>query len=70
MSQWKVSTLSVGALIIPVLAVTAGALARNEAPAPETYAGAMLVLAGVAMSLFWGRGRLRLSSRIPGRGGG
>ena len=55
MTQWKVTTLSVGALIIPVLAVTAGALVRRESPAPETYAGAALVLAGVARSLFGGR---------------
>ena len=57
MSQWNVTTLSVGALIIPVLAVIAGALVRREAPAPETYAGALLVLLGVAMSLFGGRGK-------------
>jgi len=57
MSQWKVTTLSVGALIIPVFAVIAGALVRKESPAPETYAGAALVLLGVAMSLFGGRGQ-------------
>ncbi len=56
MTQWNVTTVSVGALIIPVLAVIAGAIVRRETPAPETYAGAALVLVGVAVSLFWGRG--------------
>src|SRR5882672_1768311 len=55
LSQWKVTTVSVGALIIPVLAVTVGALVRRESPAPETYLGAALVLFGVSVSLFGGR---------------
>ena len=53
--QWKITTVSVGALIIPVLAVVAGAIARGEAPAPATYLGAALVLAGVSVALFGGR---------------
>jgi len=52
MTQWNASSVSAGALIIPVLAVIAGAIARGEAPAPETYAGAALVLAGVSVALF------------------
>jgi len=52
LSQWNATSVSVGQLIIPVLAVIAGAIARGEAPAPETYAGAALVLAGVSVSLF------------------
>lgn len=52
MSQWDATSVSAGALIIPVLAVLAGAIVRGEAPAPETYAGAALVLAGVSVSLF------------------
>ena len=52
MTQWRVTTLSVGALIIPVLAVAVGAMVRGETPAPETYAGAALVLIGVSVSLF------------------
>ena len=51
-TQWNPSTLSLGAFIIPILAVIAGAIVRGEAPAPETYAGAALVLAGVSVSLF------------------
>jgi drug/metabolite transporter (DMT)-like permease len=55
LSQWKVTTVSVGALIIPVLAVTAGAIVRRESPAPGAYLGAALVLLGVSVSLFGGR---------------
>lgn len=51
-TQWKVTSVSVGALIIPVIATIAGALVRSEAPAPLTYAGAALVLGGVAVALF------------------
>ena len=51
-TQWKVTSVSVGALIIPVIATIAGALVRAEAPAPLTYVGAALVLGGVAVALF------------------
>jgi drug/metabolite transporter (DMT)-like permease len=51
-SQWKITTVSVGALIIPVIAVCVGALIRGESPAPGTYLGAALVLIGVSVSLF------------------
>ena len=55
LTQWRVTTVSVGALIIPVLAVIVGAIVRGESPAPETYFGAALVLFGVSWSLFGGR---------------
>ena len=51
-TQWKVTTVSVGALIIPVIAVVVGALVRGESPAPSTYLGAALVLLAVSVSLF------------------
>src|SRR5882762_9564244 len=54
LSKWKVTTVSVGALIIPVLAVIVGAIVRRESPAPDTYLGAALVLLGVSVSLFGG----------------
>jgi len=54
-SQWKVTRVSVGALIIPVIAVVVGALVRGESPAPGTYLGAALVLLGVSVSLFGDR---------------
>jgi len=54
-SQWRVTRVSVGALIIPVIAVLVGALVRGESPAPGTYIGAALVLLGVSVSLFGGR---------------
>jgi len=53
-ARWKVTRVHVGALIIPVIAVTVGAIVRNEAPAPITYAGGALVLCGVAVTLFFG----------------
>lgn len=55
LTQWKVTTVSVGALIIPMIAVIVGALVRGESPAPDTYLGAALVLIGVSVSLFGGR---------------
>lgn len=58
-SQWKVTSVSVGALIIPVIATIAGALVRAEAPAPLTYVGAALVLGGVAVALFAPSGEAR-----------
>lgn len=51
-TQWKVTSVTVGALIVPVIAVLVGALVRAESPAPLTYAGATLVLGGVAFALF------------------
>lgn len=51
-TQWKVTSVTVGALIVPVIAVCVGALVRSEAPAPLTYVGAALVLGGVAFALF------------------
>lgn len=55
LTKWKVTRASVMALIIPVIAVALGSLVKGEAPPPTTYAGAALVLAGVAVALFGGR---------------
>ncbi len=54
-TQWKVTSVSVAALIIPVIAVIVGGVVRAEAPAPLTYLGIAVVLAGVAASLFGGK---------------
>jgi len=62
LTQWRVTSVSVGALIIPVLAVLVGALVKRESPAPNTYIGAALVLLGVSVSLFGGR---RVSATGP-----
>ncbi|HEV8129293.1 MAG TPA: EamA family transporter [Candidatus Eisenbacteria bacterium] len=51
-TKWKITTVNAITLIIPVIAVILGALIRGEAPPPATYAGAGLVLAGVAITLF------------------
>lgn len=55
LTKWKVTNASVMALIIPVIAVALGSLVKGEAPPPSTYAGAALVLIGVAVALFGGR---------------
>ncbi len=55
MTQWKVTSLSLGALIIPVLAVIVGSIVRQETPALETYFGAAMVLGGVSIALFRAR---------------
>lgn len=54
-TKWKVTSAVVAALIIPVIAVILGAIVKGEAPPPATYAGAALVLTGVAVALFGGR---------------
>lgn len=54
-TQWRVTSVSVATLVIPVIAVILGAIVRAESPAPATYFGAVLVLAGVAVALFAGR---------------
>jgi drug/metabolite transporter (DMT)-like permease len=54
-TKWRVTRVSVIALIIPVIAVVLGGLVRGEAPPPATYGGAALVLVGVATTLFTGR---------------
>jgi drug/metabolite transporter (DMT)-like permease len=54
-TKWKVTSASIAALIIPVIAVILGAIVKGEAPPPTTYAGAALVLTGVAVALFGGR---------------
>lgn len=51
LSQWKVTRVHAIALTIPVVAVVLGAIVRGEAPAPLTYPGALLVLAGVGITL-------------------
>ena len=50
-AQWNVVRINVIALIIPVIAVALGAAVRSEALPPATYAGAAVVLAGVALTL-------------------
>ena len=56
-TQWTVSRLMLGSLIIPVIAVILGGLVRHEAPAPGTYLGAAVVLLAVAVSIRPGRSR-------------
>jgi len=51
-TKWKVTKVHALALVVPVIAVLLGALVRSESPPPATLAGATLVLAGVAITLF------------------
>ena len=51
-TKWKVTSVNSLTLVVPVIAVLLGAMVRSEAPPPATYAGAALVLAGVAITLF------------------
>lgn len=51
-TKWKVTRVSAVTLIIPLIAIALGGLVRGEAPPAGTYAGAALVLAGVAITLF------------------
>jgi drug/metabolite transporter (DMT)-like permease len=50
-TQWKVTNVHVGSLIIPVIAVILGGIVRSEAPAPLAYLGGAFVLAGVTLTL-------------------
>jgi len=50
-NRWRVTSVATVSLIVPVIAVTLGAIVRAEAPHPSSYAGAVLVLAGVTISL-------------------
>ncbi len=51
-TKWKVTKVHALTLVVPVIAVLLGALVRSEALPPATAAGAALVLAGVAITLF------------------
>ncbi|HET9951676.1 MAG TPA: EamA family transporter [Candidatus Eisenbacteria bacterium] len=55
LARWSVTSLATNSLITPVIAVTLGALTRGEALGRFTYLGGLLVLAGVAASLFLSR---------------
>jgi drug/metabolite transporter (DMT)-like permease len=54
-TQWKATSVALSALVVPVLAVILGAIAKGESPAPGTYLGGLLVLGGVAVSLRVGK---------------
>lgn len=54
-TQWKLTTVTTGALITPVIAVVLGAAVKGESPAPGTYLGALFVLGAVGETLWVGR---------------
>ncbi|HLK16728.1 MAG TPA: EamA family transporter [Fimbriimonadaceae bacterium] len=49
--RWPATTVAFIGVVIPVIAVVLGAVARNEAFAPGSLGGAIVVLAGVAVVL-------------------
>lgn len=55
LTKWKVTRVNALTLVTPVIAVFLGAWIRSETPGIGTVAGAALVLAGVALTLFVGR---------------
>jgi len=49
--HWKVTSMAYTGVIIPVIALVLGALARHERLAPTSLTGVVIVLAGVAVAL-------------------
>jgi len=50
-NHWRATTVSFLGVIVPVIAVVVGAVARHEALAPGSLAGAAIVLVGVVAAL-------------------
>jgi drug/metabolite transporter (DMT)-like permease len=51
MNHWSATTVAFLGVLVPVIAVALGALVRNEALAPGSAAGAVIVVAGVTIAL-------------------
>ena len=49
--HWPVTNASMVGVVVPVIAVILGALAKGEQRAPESYIGAVVVLVAVVMAL-------------------
>ena len=49
--HWPVTNASMVGVVVPVIAVTLGAIVRSETRSPETYVGAVIVLAAVIVAL-------------------
>lgn len=56
LGHWPASRASYIGVVIPVIAVILGAIVRQETRAPETYLGALVVVAAVVMALRGGGG--------------
>jgi drug/metabolite transporter (DMT)-like permease len=54
---WPVTSVATVSLIVPVIAITLGAIVKGESPGAVSCARAVLVLIGVAGSLRTGRSR-------------
>lgn len=50
-NHWRTTTIAFLGVIIPVIAVILGALVRQEALAPGSFAGAAIVIVGVTIAL-------------------
>lgn len=51
-TRWRVTSVNAISLVIPIIAMFLGALVRSEALTAGALAGTVLVLAGVALTLF------------------
>ncbi|MDO8506760.1 MAG: EamA family transporter, partial [Candidatus Limnocylindria bacterium] len=54
--HWSVTNASMVGVVVPVIAVILGAIVRAETRSPETYLGAVIVLAAVIVALRGGGG--------------
>ena len=54
-TQWTLTTVATGALVIPVIAVILGAVVKGESLTPAAYLGALIVLSSVAETLWLSR---------------
>jgi protein-S-isoprenylcysteine O-methyltransferase Ste14 len=54
-TQWTLTTVATGALVIPVIAVILGAVVKGEALTPAAYLGGLIVLGSVAETLWVSR---------------
>ncbi|HEY8657353.1 MAG TPA: EamA family transporter [Candidatus Limnocylindria bacterium] len=50
-ARWPVTNASLIGVIVPIIAVTLGAIVKAEAPAPLTYVGAAIVIAAVLVAI-------------------
>lgn len=54
-TQWALTTVATGALVVPVLAVILGAIVKGESITPMGYLGASIVLGAVAETIWISR---------------
>jgi drug/metabolite transporter (DMT)-like permease len=50
-THWSVSNASLMGVVVPIIAVTVGSVAKGEQPAPLTYVGAAIVISAILIAL-------------------